>query len=45
MMPDWVIKLARRILALNEGCWQIVCFKECGCRWWTVMRLGKIERP
>jgi len=44
-MPEWVIKLARRVLALDEGCWQIIFFNEGGRRWWNVTRLGKIERP
>ena len=45
-MPEWVIKLARRILALDEGCWQIIVLNlGNGIRRWTVTKLGKIERP
>jgi len=44
-MPDWIVKLARRLLSLDEGCWQIVLFNGGGRRWWTVTKLGKIEHP
>ena len=42
-MPEWIVKLARRILALEEGCWQILLIYQGGVRRWTVTRLGKVE--
>lgn len=44
-MPDWIIKLARRILALEDGCWLIVLTRQGEERRWTVMNLGKVEEP
>jgi len=41
-MPDWVLKLARRIMALESGRWLIVL--TIGQRHdWTVQRIGKVE--
>jgi len=41
-MPSWVVKLARRLLALEPGRWQIVL--TVGNKHdWTVTRLGKVE--
>jgi len=43
-MPDWIVALARRILALEDGCWQIILVREGKERRWTVTKLGKTER-
>lgn len=41
-MPEWVLKLARRLMALTEGRYLIVLTvgKETN---WTVTKLGKVE--
>lgn len=42
-MPDWVVKLARRLMALSPGRYAIVLTigKEHD---WTVQFLGKVEQ-
>jgi len=42
-MPEWVLKLARRLLALPRGRWQIILTIGDGHDW-TVVPLGKVER-
>jgi hypothetical protein len=51
MLPDWAVKLARRLVALAEegGRFALVLtFDERGgemCVDWSVLRIGKVERP
>ena len=41
-MPEWVLKLARRLVALGPGRYQIIL--SVGKKHdWTVTRLGKLE--
>ena len=45
-MPDWIVKLARRLLALPEGhCYQILLVKDSGGITWSVINTSKIEKP
>lgn len=41
-MPEWVVKLARRIMALKPGRYAIILTVG-KMPDWTVMELGKIE--
>jgi len=43
-MPEWVIKLARRLLGLDAGCWQIILIVDGSKRHWIVTRMGNIEQ-
>lgn len=43
-LPEWVLKLARRLLALPDGRYQIVLTKNGDRNDWSVTRLGKIEQ-
>jgi hypothetical protein len=42
-MPEWIVNLARRILGLGDGCWQIVLIVDGKDRRWIVSRMGSIE--
>lgn len=42
-MPEWIVNLARRILGLGDGCWQILLIVEGNRRRWIVSRMGNIE--
>lgn len=42
-VPAWLLKFARRVLALNDGRYVIVLSKHKHHTDWTVQRLGKIE--
>lgn len=41
--PAWIIKLARRLLALPAGRYQLILTIDRECDW-TVIELGKVER-
>lgn len=44
-MPEWIIKLARRLMALPAGRYQIILTigNAANSYDWTVISLGKIE--
>lgn len=44
-MPEWVVKLARRLLALPDGRYSIVLTVDGQRRDWSVQPLGKVETP
>lgn len=45
-MPEWIIKLARRLLALESGyCYQIVLVKDKDSIHWSLINTSKIEKP
>lgn len=43
-MPEWILKLARRIMALAPGRYMIILTigKD---KDWSVITLGKVEKP
>ena len=41
-MPEWILKLARRIMALRPGRYAII-LTVCDMHDWTVVELGKVE--
>jgi hypothetical protein len=43
LLPSWVIKLARRLLTLPHGRYQLILTIGPDCDW-TVVQLGKVER-
>jgi hypothetical protein len=42
-MPDWIVKLARRIVALGDGCWRITLICKGNKHSWIVESMGKLE--
>ncbi len=44
-MPEWITKLAARILSLTDGRWLIVLTVNGRHRDWTIENLGKVEYP
>lgn len=45
-MPEWILKLARRLLGLAPGMYCIyLSIDEAKRPQWTVQPLGKVEQP
>jgi hypothetical protein len=44
-MPAWIVKLAQRLMALEPGRWQIILTIDKDRQDWTVIQLGKVEKP
>lgn len=42
--PDWMVKLARRLLALPDGCYVIVLSRDGSKAEWSVLQVGKVEQ-
>jgi len=42
-MPEWITKLARRLMALPAGRYQIILTVGVNAYDWTVTELGKVE--
>ena len=43
-MPDWVLKLARRLMALTPGRYFVIITIDRKGVDWTVTKAGKVER-